>query len=32
MRQARLFMIVSGLAFLGGCVAYVVAAGGQIFG
>jgi hypothetical protein len=32
MRQARLIMIVSGLAFLGGCVAYVVAAGGQIFG
>lgn len=32
MRRARIVMILSGLAFVGACVAYVVAASGQIFG
>jgi hypothetical protein len=32
MHGARIALVLSGLAFLGGCAAYVVAAGGQFFG
>ena len=32
MHHARLVMILFGLAFLGACVAYVVAAAGQVLG